>query len=598
MRAERWASPLLIALLFALAGGATAAPPNVVLILADDLGFSDTAPYGSEISTPHISRFAAEGMQFSNYHTASSCAPTRAMLLTGVDSHRNGVPNIPESIPRYQSEQPDYAGTLNHDVVTIAALLADAGYHTYMTGKWHLGMAPDLLPSQRGFERTVTMADTGADNWEMKTYLPIYDRAHWFADGRELGALPDDFYSSKFYIDKTIEFIESNRADHRPFFSYIPFQAVHVPVQAPQEYTDRYMGVYDSGWARLREQRLVRAKARGIVPPTTHLAPVETTENWDALSDEEKRYASKRMAVYAGMVAAMDHHIGRLIDYLEKIGEYENTLFVFTSDNGSEGSDPTFGPGGGLFRFWLGRNGYSTDYETLGTRGSFVNIGPSFASAAAAPLAYYKFFAREGGMRVPLIIAGPTVAAKGVITNALAYVTDIAPTILEIAGASPANGEYAGRPVEVISGRSLNGLLAGSAESVHPAGEPIGYELGGNAALFKGDYKVVMDRGPVGDDEWHLFDIVSDPGESNDLRDSDPKRFSAMLADYQSYAEDNNVLPVRDGYDQRTQVMLNYVEDSIGPRVVFGLAGFVVLLSAWVWRVVNSRRRKREAFVT
>ncbi|MFP8882305.1 MAG: arylsulfatase [Myxococcota bacterium] len=577
------------------ASRAAAAPPNIVLILADDLGFSDTAPYGSEIPTPHISRLAAEGIRFSNYHTAASCAPTRGMLLTGVDSHRNGVPNIPESIPPYQAEQPHYRGTLNHDVVTIATLLADAGYHTYMTGKWHLGMDPDLLPSKRGFERTVALADTGADNWEMKPYLPIYEKANWFADGRELDELPADFYSSKFFIDKTIEFIESNRADDRPFFSYIPFQAVHIPVQAPQEHTDKYMGVYDPGWTRLREQRLERAKLLGIVPPATRLARVTTTQDWDALADEEKRYASKRMAVYAGMIDAMDHQIGRLIDYLEKIGEYENTVFLFVSDNGAEGSDPTYGTGGGLFRLWLWSNDYSTDYETLGTRGSFMNIGPSFASAAAAPLAYYKFFASEGGMRVPLIIAGSAVASKGGISNAFSYVTDIAPAILEIAGVTPPSGEYAGRPVEVIIGKSLYALVTGSTDSVHPADEPIGYELGGNAALFKGDYKIVKDRGPIGDDEWHLFDIVSDPGESRDLRDAEPERFSAMLDDYRSYAENNRVLPVRDGYDQRTQVGINALQDRIGRGFILGAAVFVVLLAAWVWRRVHYRLRKRGA---
>ena len=224
-----------------------AQPPNIVLILADDLGFSDTQPYGSEIPTPNISRLADEGLMFTNYHTAANCSPTRAMLLTGVDSHRNGVPNIPEAIPKEMAKHAHYQGTLNHKVVTIATQLRDAGYHTYMAGKWHLGMTPDLLPNQRGFERTVTMADTGADNFEKKTYSPLNKKANWFADGKEIDELPEDFYSSEFYIDKSIEFIESNRGDGLPFFSYIAFQAVHTPVQAPQEYTDKYMGKYDGG---------------------------------------------------------------------------------------------------------------------------------------------------------------------------------------------------------------------------------------------------------------------------------------------------------------------------------------------------------------
>ncbi len=208
---------------------AQATRPNIVLILADDLGFSDIAPYGSEIHTPALSALAEQGVSFTNYHTAASCAPTRGMLLTGVDSHRNGVPNIPETIPPEQAEHANYRGTLGHNVVTIASLLQDSGYHTYMAGKWHLGKTPDLLPFRRGFERTVTMADTGADNWEQKPYIPIYEKANWFADGEEY-TLPKDFYSSRFLVDKTIAFIASYAPAGEPFFAYLPFQAVHIPV--------------------------------------------------------------------------------------------------------------------------------------------------------------------------------------------------------------------------------------------------------------------------------------------------------------------------------------------------------------------------------
>ena len=214
-----WLSPL-----------AQAGPPNIVLVLADDLGYSDLASYGSEIQTPTISALAKNGISFSNYHTASSCAPTRGMILTGVDSHRNGVPNIPETIPPELAQYENYRGELSHNVVTVASLLQDAGYHTYMSGKWHLGKAPDLLPFRRGFERTITMADTGADNWQQKPYIPIYERANWYADG-ERTTLPEDFYSSRFLVDKMIEFVDSNRVDQQPFFAYLPFMAVHIPVR-------------------------------------------------------------------------------------------------------------------------------------------------------------------------------------------------------------------------------------------------------------------------------------------------------------------------------------------------------------------------------
>ena len=574
---------------------AHAAPPNIVLILADDLGFTDTAPYGGEVPTPSISALAEQGVTFTNHHMAASCAPTRGMLLTGVDSHLNGVPNIPEAIPPVQAEQsPNYRGTLGENVVTIATLLKDAGYHTYMAGKWHLGKTPELLPSRRGFERTIAMADTGADNWEQKPYLPMYKKANWFGDGREI-ELPKDFYSSKFFVDKTIEFIESNRADGKPFFSYVPFQAVHMPVQAPQEYIEKYMGKYDEGWTTLRERRLERAKALGMVPADTKLAPISSTANWDSLTDEEKRYKSKEMAVYAGMIDAMDHHIGRLIKYLEDTDQYDNTVFIFTSDNGPEGTEVLTGARAIYLRLWFATHGYNMDYETLGTRGSFVDIGPSFGSAAASPLAYYKFFAHEGGMRVPMIIAGDMVARTGSISNAFTYVTDLAPTILGIANVKPPAGSYQGREVEDISGKSLIPLLTGQADRAHEPDETIGYELAGNAALFKGDYKIVIDRGPVGDGEWHLFNFVTDPGEASDLKEAMSELFAEMMDDYKSYARDYRVLPVPDGYDQRKEVFLYVLRNNPDPLLLSIVGGLGLLILFLAWRGLRAIRKRRTA---
>jgi arylsulfatase A-like enzyme len=576
--------------IFCTTGTAFAKSPNIILILADDLGFTDTAPYGSEIQTPNINKLADEGLLFTNYHTAATCAPTRGMLLTGVDSHRNGVPNMPEALPPAQAEHEHYRGTLNHNVVTIATLLKDAGYHTYLTGKWHLGKTPDLLPSQRGFERTVTMADTGADNWEKKPYSPLNRKANWFADGREID-LPEDFYSSEYYIDKAIEFIDSNRKDRKPFFSYIPFQAVHIPVQAPQGFTDKYMGKYDEGWQKLRESRLEKAIAKEMVPAGTEMVKMATSVVWDSLSDSQKQYESKKMAVYAGMVDAMDHHIGRLITYLKETGQYDNTVFVFTSDNGAESSDiDNTVPLEKLYmKLWLKAKGYNRDYETLGTRGSFINMGPTFASSAVSPLAFYKFWAGEGGMRVPLIISGKGISEKGKITNAFAYVTDIASTILEISGVNPPRGDYQGRRVEPMVGKSLVPLAKGEVDRVHSEDETIGYELAGNAALFQGDYKIVKDRGPVGDNHWHLFNIVIDPGETRDLKEEMPERFTDMMEAYRAYVTDNKVLPVPEDYTQfnalrayskRTQMEELKARSPIIVIiviVVFALSGFLIL---------------------
>ena len=565
---------LLLAFLFLSLGAVVAKAaqqPNIILILADDLGFTDIAPYGSEISTPSLTALASEGIRFTNYHTAASCAPSRAMLLTGVDNHRAGVASIPEAIPPEQSGFDNYQGVLSNNVVTVASLLEASGYHTYMAGKWHLGKERHQLPSRRGFEKTVAMADTGADNWEQKPYIPIYKKANWFADGEEM-VLPEDFYSSRFLIDKTIEFIDSNLEDGRPFFAYLPFQAVHIPVQAPQEFIDQYMGVYDVGWEQLREDRLTKALELGVVGQGTEMVEMSTTEDWEALPDERKRYEAKRMAVYGGMVTAMDFHIGRLIEHLKATGQYDNTLFVFTSDNGSEVSgtpDPRNGPA----RLFVESQGYTSEYETLGLKGSFNSISPSFASASASPLAFYKFYAGEGGLRVPLIIAGQSIAVKGELNHALSHVTDITPTILSLAGVKAPDGRFGGRPVEAIVGRNLMPLIRGDVDRVYAEDEAIGYEVGGNAALFRGDHKIVMNRGPVGDSKWHLYNIVSDPGETEDLADAMPERMLVMSQAYEQYVLENGVLPVPIGYEQVYQIGIN------GLREVYGRPMLVIFVS-------------------
>ena len=528
--------------------------PNIVLILADDLGYTDISPFGSEISTPNIARLAAEGLSFTNYHTAGSCAPARAMLLTGVDSHRNGVPNIPEALPAEQMAYDHYQGVLNDKVVTLANVLQAGGYHTYMTGKWHLGHTPELLPSARGFDRTIAMADTGADNWEQRTYLPIYDQANWYADGAE-HTLPDDFYSSEYFIDKTIEFIASNAEDDQPFFAYVPFQAVHMPVQAPREFSDKYAGVYDEGWTVMREKRRLAAEEAGVIPEGTEAVVTPGTLIWDNLTEEQRRHHARRMEVYAGMVDAMDMHIGRLMDYLESIGEYDNTIFVFTSDNGAEGSNIILPNGGSALSPWFDIVGYNSNYETLGERNSWNAIGPSNATIAASPLTYYKFHANEGGLRVPLVMSGPGIGGQGGMTDEFVFVTDLAPTILNLVGVDIHDGSWLGREVEPIVGVDFSEFLAGASSQVHDDFDSIGYELGGNSALFKGDYKIVINRTGQSETEWHLFNIRTDPGETRDLAQEQPALLEEMLADYESYVQANNVLPMPEGYNRTGRIL-------------------------------------------
>ncbi len=550
--------------------------PNIVFLLADDLGYTDIAPYGSEVSTPTLSRLAQAGVRFTNYHTAANCAPARAMLLTGVSSHLAGVPNIPEMLAPEQRVHENYQGVLGDNVVTIATLLESAGYHTYMAGKWHLGATPGKLPSQRGFERTVALMDSGADNWEQRPYLPIYEQANWFADGKRF-ELPDDFYSSRFLVDKTIEFIDSNLGDGQPFFAYVPFQAVHMPVQAPQAYIDRYMGVYDQGWDHLRQIRHDRAVELGVLPEPVTMTHMATTPAWDTLSAERQRYEAKRMAVYAAMIEAMDANIARLIAYLHNQDLLNDTIFVFTSDNGAEGSGAQ-NPTAFAATAMASRMGYNTDYDTLGLKGSYNSIHPGFTSAAVSPLAFFKFYAGEGGLRVPLIISGAPLDVVPRQTAAFAWATDIAPTVLAFAGVDEPTGRYAGRPVLPITGKDLGPLLRAEVDRVYGEDEWVGYELTGHAALFQGDFKVVRNLPPLGDGTWRLFNLVSDPGETMDLREQLPDRFQAMLAAYARFEDENRVQPIPPGYRQTRQILFNLLRDQYGAAVLVALLTLLLLL--------------------
>ncbi|MFN2260079.1 MAG: sulfatase-like hydrolase/transferase, partial [Parasphingopyxis sp.] len=407
--------------------------PNIVLILADDVGFTDLGAYGSEIATPNIDALARRGMIFTNFHATPMCAPSRAMLMTGIDSHAAGIGNLPETTPEEHRGSPAYLGRLRPGVRTIAERLRAAGYRTYMTGKWHLGHTADTLPRARGFDRSFILDATGADNWEHRPYLPYYDRAEWYEDGEAAHELPEDFYSSEFLVDRLIRYLGRGRAG-RPFFAYLAFQAIHIPVQAPREFTERYAGRYDDGWQALRETRHRAAIARGLFPEDAPLRAMRPEmRDWDELSDEDRGWYAQAMAVNAGMLEAMDHHLGRLIDYLRQSGEYENTIFIITSDNGPEGALPTASLS---MRVWMRLVGYSTERETLGERGSYGFIGPEWASAAASPHDLFKFYAGEGGTRVPLIVAGPGIETG--MARQLSLISDIPATLAGLGGADVA----------------------------------------------------------------------------------------------------------------------------------------------------------------
>jgi arylsulfatase A-like enzyme len=565
--------------------------PNIVILLADDWGFTDVGAFGGEIATPHIDALARDGVRFGNFHVAGSCSPTRAMLQTGVASHRSGLGNMPETIPPQHVGRPGYDTVMNHRVVTIAELLRAAGYRTYLTGKWHLGSDPTRLPHARGYDRAFSLADAGADNFEQRPIEGMYDSAAWTENGRP-ATLPRDYYSSTFVVAKMIEYIEGGRASGRPFLASINFLANHIPVQAPDADIARYAGRYREGWGALRQARAAGAAAAGVMPVDVAMVRMASTRDWASLSSDERAAQVRVMQAYAAMATAMDREVGRLVAHLKSSGDYDNTVFVFLSDNGAEPTDPLNRLRNRLF---LG-NAYDLSPGNIGRRNSFSYIGPSWASAAASPLSGYKFSAGEGGLRVPLIVAWPGNPAfvRGSVAGGMTHVTDIVPTLLDLSGTEAPGEQWQGRPVEPVTGRSLVPMLTGAAEDVH-GDRPIGYELSGNAALFRGDYKLVRNLPPTGDGRWQLFDIRRDPGESRDLAVVMPERFAAMMADYRAYADANGVLDMPPGYTADDQINENAFTNNMKPRLMraapWVLGGVIALIALLFWW----RRRRLSA---
>jgi arylsulfatase len=533
------------------------------------MGYGDTGAFGSEIETPNIDKLASQGMSFTNYHVGAACAPTRAMLMTGVDNHMAGMGNMLEIQADNQFGKPGYEGHLNDKVVTVATRLKDAGYHTYMAGKWHLGKSPTTIPHAKGFERSFALMESGADNYVDMPYSAMYEKVHYFEDDKAVTLPTENYFSTDHYTKKIIDYIGSNREDGKPFFAYVAYQAVHYPLQAPKEDIDKYKGVYDEGWHAIRNARLEKQKELGITSKDAVLnndheatsADYWKIPAWDSLSDEQKRFSARRMEVYAGMADNMDQNIGKLFAYLKEIGEYENTLIVFLSDNGADPSVQPFFPG---FRPWYEANyeytyieDYKGDFSKMGQKGSFTDYGPGWAAVSNTPNSYYKTFSTEGGLRVPFIASFPGMIPEGEKTATFAFIKDLAPTILVVAGVEYKGDTYNGKAINPITGTSMLATLKGESDKVHPESETIGYELAGSSAIFKGKYKMVMNPPPKGTGKWELYDIEVDPGEVTNLVEKMPELVAELEAAYTLYEKENGVVPVPEGYDPQVQAIKN-----------------------------------------
>jgi len=515
------------------------------------MGFADLGCYGSEISTPNIDALAAKGVRFTNFHTASTCSPTRSMLLTGVANHLIGFGNMDEIMADNQIGKPGYEGYLSNRAVTLPTLLKSAGYHTYMAGKWHLGKEKSHLPASRGFERSIALMESGADNWEKKSYLPLYDDVTFYEGFKKVDELPEDWFSTDYYTDRMIEYIGKDHGDGKPFFGYLSYQAQHYPLQAPKEYIEKYLGTYDDGWELLRKRQYDNQVKMGLMPAGLTMQRNPDVPDWDKLSDKDKRYYSKRMAVYAAMMENLDSNIGRLLDYLRKIKELDNTVIVFMDDNGADNNDQVK-----IFPEWYAAN-FDLSYERMGLKGSYVNYGAGWATASGTPLTLYKGSASEGGMRVPFFVYYPQRLQMGATTKAFAYVTDVTPTLLELAGVAAPKGVFGDRKVHEIMGKSMVGLLSGDEQFVHGKDDYVAYELAGSVAVFRGDYKLMKNNPPFGDRQWRLYNIALDPVEANDLSEQKPGLVKEMQADFDRYAEKVDLIPVPDDYHPLEQLQRN-----------------------------------------
>ncbi len=549
--------------------------PNFVIILGDDLGFSDIGAFGSELKTPNFDSLAKDGVRFTNFYTHATCSPTRSMLLSGVDTHLNGMGNMDEWAAPNQWGVDGYEGILSNRVVTLPQLLRDKGYHTYMVGKWHLGKDPEHIPAARGFERDFTLLDGAGSYWDMNNFTAAAPKSVFTEDGRYLTELPDDYYATKTYTDKLIGFIESGRKDGNPFFAYVSHQAPHDPFHLPREWRTRHVGEYDKGWDAVRQERLKRQIELGIMPADTLLAErMWFIPDPIVLAPATRAILGKKMELYAGMVENIDFHVGRLIDYLKKIGEYENTIFIVFGDNGAEGTD--------LFKMIAGSPG-SRDYlfaainwsqthpNAWGDPGTYVGYGPMWAQVSMTPFSQYKGWTAEGGIRNALIVSGPAVKrAKGSLNHGLMHVADIMPTLLEVAGAEyPKTHE--GRELPDLIGKSWGPMLAGQADSPRTEQDYLAWEAFGNRAVRQGEWKIRWEYKPFGKGDWELFNLAADPAERKDIAAEHPDRVKEMLALWDSYVKANNViLPSRSMFETLEDVLPQRVPDDAGyPPLVY-----------------------------
>lgn len=530
------------------APSAPAKPPNFLLIMADDLGYTDLGAFGGEIATPHLDRLAREGATLTSFYASPFCSPTRAMLMSGTDNHQAGFGDMAELMLPEQRGKPGYEGYLNTRVAALPEVLKGQGYRTVMAGKWHLGNAEEHSPAARGFDRSYAMTMGGASHFGDQTGIVALDpakppKAIYRENGKSVDTPRQNFYSSEAFANRLIQYLDETRADgSKPFFAYLAFTAPHWPLHAKDEDIAKYETRYEQGYDALRAERFERQKKLGLIPADSKLYRGHPKwPAWADLTPAQKASESRRMAVYAAMVDNMDRQIGRVLEHLQKSGELDNTVVIFLSDNGADGNSVY---DVARTREWIHKD-MDNSTANIGRPGSFIEYGPGWAQVGSTPFNLYKSFMYEGGISVPAIVWAPSQGVRPQRSAQVGHVMDIAPTFYELAGARhpAASGKSDVLP---LKGRSLVNFLQGKSAAAYGPQDAIGWELGGRKALRKGDWKIVYSNAPWGKDTWELFNLAEDRTEQNNLAQAHPAKVEELLADWRRYVADNGVLEIPD----------------------------------------------------
>ncbi|UJR18749.1 hypothetical protein I4U23_005655 [Adineta vaga] len=564
--------------------------PNFLIIIADDLGWSDLSPFGSEINTPNLQMLANNGIRFTDFHTSSTCSPTRSMLMSGTDNHIAGFGQMRETIALYPDiwlGKPGYEGYLNKRVAALPEILQDAGYFTTMSGKWHLGSIPERFPVSRGFEESFALLSGGAIHYVTEILIPLLVPSYVHNFEPINYTLLENFYSTDYFATQLINNLKVNNAkSKKPFFAYLPFTAPHWPLQAPADLIAKYKGMYDDGPTVLREKRLAKQRQLGLLPDDAIVSPVYTNaKEWEKLTPTERAFSAKTMEIYAAMVERIDFAIGRVIDYLKESNQFDNTFIMFMSDNGADGVDMR---NVSIFSPTQSTQFFNNSYENLGNKDSFIWYGPRWAQASTAPSRMTKGHITEGGIRSPAIVHYPKLGKTLNISHEFTTVMDILPTVLELANISHPGTIFRNRTVVTPRGKSWVSHLLNSNEHVHHVHNEqdfIGWELFGQRAIRRGNYKAIFIPNQLNTAKWELYNLTQDKGEFNNLADQQPDLLKELVDAWFIYEAETGVILPEDAWAIRypPNIFGSLGNQNVTPPIEIGSIGVINYINFYLY---------------